>query len=244
MPKALVTGAARGIGRAIALELAHQGHDVAIHYRSDPGAAEQLRDEIVALGVNAAVLQADLAQAEAATQLVKAAAQALGGLDILVNNAGVNRDQLILRMRDEDWDLVLRTDLTAAFLTTREALKLMVRSRYGRIINITSVVGIGGNAGQANYAAAKAGLIGFTYSVAKEYGERGITANAVAPGFIETEMTARLPEEVQARYLGSIPARRFGHPEEVAHLVGFLASEKAGYINGQVICVDGGLTPH
>jgi 3-oxoacyl-[acyl-carrier protein] reductase len=244
MPKALVTGAARGIGRAIALELARQGHDVAIHYRSDPGAAEQLKNEIAALGVNVATLQADLAHADAATQLVKEANQALGGLDILVNNAGVNRDQLLLRMRDEDWDLVLRTDLTAAFLTTREALKLMIRSRYGRIINITSVVGVGGNAGQANYAAAKAGLIGFTYSVAKEYGERGITTNAVAPGFIETEMTARLPEEVQARYLSSIPARRFGHPEEVAHLVGFLASEKAGYINGQVICVDGGLTPH
>ena len=245
MRKALVTGSSRGIGRAIALELARQGCAVAVHYSSSPEQAEQVRQEALAAGSPlVVVLQANLSQPEAAAQLVAQAHQALGGLDILVNNAGITRDTLLIRMKDDDWDQVIQTNLSAIFRLTREAVKLMMKQKWGRIINITSVVGLLGNAGQANYVAAKAGLIGFTRTVSKEYGGRGITTNAVAPGFIESDMTAKLPDATRAGYLAQIPAGRFGQAEEVAKAVAFLASDAAAYINGQTLCVDGGMTPH
>lgn len=245
MRKALVTGSSRGIGKAIALELARRGYALAVHYAGNLAAAEATAAEARELGAGqVVVLGADLGSPQAAQKLVVDASTALGGLEVLVNNAGITRDTLLIRMKDEDWDAVIQTNLSAIFHTTREAIKLMMRSRWGRVINISSVVGILGNAGQANYVAAKAGLIGFTRSVAKEYATRGITVNAIAPGFIESDMTARLPEDVVAEYLKQIPAGRLGRPEEVAKAVAFLASEDAAYINGQTLCVDGGMTPH
>jgi 3-oxoacyl-[acyl-carrier protein] reductase len=245
MRKALVTGSSRGIGKAIALELARRGYALAVHYAGNQAAAEATAAEARELGAGqVVVLGADLSNADAAQKLVADANAALGGLEVLVNNAGITRDTLLIRMKDEDWDAVIQTNLTAIFHTTREAIKLMMRSRWGRVINISSVVGILGNPGQANYVAAKAGLIGFTRSVAKEYATRGITVNAIAPGFIESDMTAKLPENVVAEYLKQIPVGRLGRPEEVAKAVAFLASEDAAYINGQTLCVDGGMTPH
>ncbi|GAO74358.1 3-oxoacyl-[acyl-carrier-protein] reductase [Meiothermus ruber] len=245
MRKALVTGSSRGIGKAIALELARRGYALAVHYAGNQAAAEATAAEARALGASqVVVLGADLSSAQAAQKLVADASAALGGLEVLVNNAGITRDTLLIRMKDEDWDTVIATNLSAIFHTTREAIKLMMRARWGRVINISSVVGILGNPGQANYVAAKAGLIGFTKSVAKEYATRGITVNAVAPGFIESDMTAKLPEQVVAEYLKQIPAGRLGKPEEVAKAVAFLASDDAAYITGQTLCVDGGMTPH
>ncbi len=245
MRKALVTGSSRGIGKAIALELARRGYALAVHYAGNQAAAEATAAEARSLGApQVVVLGADLSSPQAAQKLVAEAHAALGGLEVLVNNAGITRDTLLIRMKDEDWDAVIATNLSAIFHTTREAIKLMMRAKWGRVINITSVVGILGNPGQANYVAAKAGLIGFTKAVAKEYATRGITVNAVAPGFIESDMTAKLPEAVVAEYLRQIPAGRLGRPEEVAKVVAFLASEDAAYITGQTLCVDGGLTPH
>jgi 3-oxoacyl-[acyl-carrier protein] reductase len=245
MRRALVTGSSRGIGRAIALELASRGYAVALHYASRRELAEEAAEEARRRGApQVAVLEADLSQAEAASRLVSEAQEALGGLEILINNAGITRDGLLLRMKDEDWEAVLQVNLNAVFRLTREALKLMVRNRWGRIVNVSSVVGILGNPGQANYVASKSALIGFTRAVAREYAARNITVNAVAPGFIVSEMTGRLPEEVQKAYLAQIPLGRFGTPEDVAHAVAFLVSEEAGYITGQTLCIDGGLTPH
>ncbi len=245
MRKALVTGSSRGIGKAIALELARRGYALVVHYAGNQAAAEATAAEARELGAGqVVVLGADLRSPQAAQKLVLDASTALGGLEVLVNNAGITRDTLLIRMKDEDWDTVIATNLSAIFHTTREAIKLMMRARWGRVINISSVVGILGNSGQANYVAAKAGLIGFTRSVAKEYATRGITVNAVAPGFIESDMTASLPENVVAEYLKQIPAGRLGRPEEVAKAVAFLASDDAAYINGQTLCVDGGMTPH
>lgn len=245
MRKALVTGSSRGIGKAIALELASRGHALAIHYASSREAAEAVAEEARAKGSpQVVVIGADLSTPQAAAKLVADANTTLGGLDILVNNAGITRDTLLIRMKDEDWDAVIGTNLSAIFHATREAVKIMMRAKWGRIVNISSVVGILGNPGQANYVAAKAGLIGFTKSVAKEYATRGITVNAVAPGFIESDMTAKLPESVVAEYLKQIPVGRLGKPEEVAKAVAFLVSDDAAYINGQTLCVDGGMTPH
>ncbi len=245
MKHALVTGSSRGIGRAIALELARRGYALAVHYARGEAAAREVAAEAERLGAaKVAVLGADLSQKETAADLVARTHAELGGLDVLVNNAGITRDGLLIRMKDDDWDTVLETNLSAVFRLTREAVKRMMKARWGRIVNVASVVGLMGNPGQANYVAAKAGLIGLTKTIAKEYGGRGITANAVAPGFIESDMTARLPEKVQQDYLSAIPAGRFGKPEEVANLVAFLASDAAAYINGQTIAIDGGLYPH
>ncbi len=237
---ALVTGGSRGIGRATASFLAHGGARVALCARTPAdaeAAAQALRDD----GGEAIGIAADVADAGQAEAAVRACTEKFGRLDILVNNAGIRQDGLILRMRDEDWGRVLAVNLTGAFHCIRAALRGMVRQRAGRIINVTSVVAIRGNAGQANYVSAKAGLIGLTKAVALEVASRGITVNAVAPGFIETAMTAGLGTDVQQAYLAHIPAGRFGRPEEVAWVIGFLASEAAGYITGQVLHVNGGM---
>ncbi len=238
---AIVTGASRGIGRATALTLAQAGASVMINYVSNDAAAEAVRDEITASGGRAVVYKADVSAPDQAAALIDAALQEFGRIDILVSNAGITRDNLLMRMKEEDWDLVLNVNLKGAFNTTKAVLKPMLKARSGRIIAISSIIGLRGNPGQANYAAAKAGLIGFVKSVAREVGSRGITVNAVAPGFIDTEMTRGLNEAVKEKMLSEIPLGRFGQPEDVARVVSFLASDDAAYITGQVIPVDGGL---
>ncbi|MBQ3449128.1 MAG: 3-oxoacyl-[Synergistaceae bacterium] len=239
---ALVTGASRGIGRAIALELAHNGYDVAINYNRSKESAESLCEEIKSLGVNAKIFQADVSIQEEAARLFSEIKSSMGSVSVLVNNAGITRDNLLMRMKPEDWLAVINSNLNSAFYCTREAIRDMAKAKYGRIINIASVVGLTGNAGQSNYAASKAGIIGFTKSAAREYASRGITANAVAPGFIETSMTEVLKPEVKENILKSIPAGTIGRPEDVAKAVMFFADEHNGYITGQVLAVDGGMT--
>ena len=235
--RALVTGASGGIGGAITRALAAQGARVAIS-----GTREPVLEELAgAVGGGIIVLAADLADAKAADGLVARASKALGGLDILVNNAGITRDNLALRMKDEEWSEVLRVDLEACFRLSRSALRGMVRQRYGRIVNVTSVVGVTGNPGQANYAAAKAGVVGMSKSLALEIAARGVTVNCVAPGFVDTAMTRALNEQQRARILATIPAARLGSGDDVAACVAFLASDQAAYITGQTIHVNGGM---
>ncbi len=241
---ALVTGAGRGLGRAMALKLAEDGFAVAVHYGRSSQEAEALANQIRALGGVAQTFMADLSVPVNAGKLVEDVAAQMGGLHVLVNNAGITRDGLAIRMKDEDWDAVIQTNLSSAFAACRAAIKIMMRARSGRIINVSSVVGLMGNPGQANYVASKAGLIGLTKALAKEYGGRNITVNALAPGFIASDMTDALSETQKAGYVAAIPLGRLGQPEDVAALVGFLASDAAGYITGQVIGVDGGLYPH
>jgi 3-oxoacyl-[acyl-carrier protein] reductase len=239
---AIVTGGGRGIGRSVAVRLAQEGANVAISYRSNDAAAEETAEAVRGAGVECEVFKGDVASPEDVQALFKGVGDAFGRVDILVNNAGITRDNLIMRMKEEEFDDVLRTNLGGTYLCTRAALRPMIRARWGRIVNVSSVVGLVGNAGQANYAASKAGIIGFTKSVAREVAQRGITANAVAPGYVETELTGSLPEEVKGQIRGQVPMGRFGEAEEVAEVVAFLAGEGAGYVTGQTIAVDGGMT--
>ena len=238
---ALVTGASRGIGRAVALALAAAGARVAINYAGNVKAAEEVKAAVEAAGGTAILCQADVADSAAVEAMVAAVAKEFGTIDILVNNAGITRDTLLMRMKDEDFAKVLDTNLKGVVYCTKAVSKLMMKKRAGRIVNMASVIGLVGNAGQANYAAAKAGVIGFSKSVAKELASRGITVNVVAPGFIGTDMTADLPETVKEKALADIPLGKMGEPEDVANAVLFRASDQASYITGQVVNVDGGM---
>lgn len=239
--KALVTGASRGIGRAIALELAAAGADVVVNYAGSEAAASDVVQRIKELGRESFMVKADVSSAQEVEEMFKQALEAFGRIDILVNNAGITRDNLIMRMKEEEFDQVIATNLKGVFNCVKSATRPMMKQRSGRIINISSVVGALGNPGQANYVAAKAGVIGMTKAAAKELASRGITVNCVAPGFIESDMTDKLPEDMRGQLLQQIPLARMGQPEDIARAVRFLASDDASYMTGQTIHVDGGM---
>jgi 3-oxoacyl-[acyl-carrier protein] reductase len=238
---ALVTGGARGIGRSIAIRFAQEGANVAFSDLKYDEQAEQLEKELEAFGVKAKGYASDASSFEGSEQLVNQVFEQFGKIDIVVNNAGITRDNLLMRMTEADWDLVIKVNLKSIFNMTKAVQRIMLKQRFGSIINMSSVVGLTGNAGQSNYSASKAGLIGFTKSMAQELGSRGIRCNAVAPGFIETEMTAKLPEDVRKNWIEGIPLRRGGKPEDVADVTLFLASDLSSYVTGQVLSVDGGM---
>lgn len=250
----LVTGSSRGLGRAMALGFGRLGYKVAVHYSSSPEAAQAVAEEITKgsegletsakTGTEVEVFGADVSQEDACVGLVKAVQERFGSLDVLVNNAGITKDGLTLRLKSSDWHTVIATNLTSAFFLSKTALRGMLANRWGRIVNVSSVVALSGNAGQANYVASKAGLIGLTRALAQEYGAKGVTVNAVAPGFIDSDMTEGLPDEIKRNFLLRIAANRFGRPEEVAAAVVFLAGDGASYINGQTLTVDGGMVLH
>ncbi|MCB2307867.1 3-oxoacyl-[acyl-carrier-protein] reductase [Clostridium estertheticum] len=238
---AVVTGASRGIGRAIALKLAKDGANVVVNYRNSVDAVQEVVKEIEALGVKVLAIQADISSYADVENMIKKSVEEFGSIDILVNNAGITKDGLLMRMKEADFDSVIDINLKGAFNCTRHVAAIMLKQRSGRIINISSVSGLTGNAGQVNYSAAKAGIIGMTKSVAREFGSRGITCNAVAPGYIQTDMTEDLSAKVKDTIMGNIPLKRLGRPEDVANVVAFLATDEAAYITGQVINVDGGM---
>ncbi|PHS32054.1 MAG: beta-ketoacyl-ACP reductase [Alkaliphilus sp.] len=238
---ALVTGGSRGIGRAIALALAKEGANVVINYASSEKRAQEVVEEIEKYGVKAIALKANVANWVEVDEMAKRIESELGSIDILVNNAGITKDNLLIRMKEEDWQDVININLTGVFICTKAFTRKMIKQKYGKIINISSVVAVVGNAGQSNYCASKAGIIGFTKAIARELGGKGICVNAIAPGFIQTDMTNVLPEKIKEDMSKQIPLRRFGTDEDVANLVSFLASEKSNYITGQVIHVDGGM---
>jgi 3-oxoacyl-[acyl-carrier protein] reductase len=239
---ALVTGGARGIGRAIAVELGKRGFAVAVNYNNSAVAAEELCAELSQEGVTARAFKANVSKGDEVSALFKSISDSMGSVQVLVNNAGITRDNLLMRMKEEEWSGVIAANLNSAFYCTKEAIRGMVKARWGRVVFISSVVGLTGNAGQANYAATKAGLIGFAKSVAREYAGKGVTANVIAPGFIETDMTKDLSENIRTAMLQQIPVGRVGRPEDVARAVGFFASDENEYLTGQVLAVDGGMT--
>lgn len=238
---ALVTGGSRGIGKAIVLELAREGANVALTYISNEDRAKEVIGEVESYDVKGLAIKADVSKEEEVNNMIEIVNSELGGIDILVNNAGITKDNLLIRMKTEDWDDVINTNLKGVYLCTKAVVRGMMKKRYGKIVNIASVVGISGNAGQGNYSASKAGIIGFTKSIAKELGSRGININGVAPGFVETDMTNVLNEKIKEEMLNQIPLKRFAKPEDIADVVVFLCSDKANYITGQIINVDGGM---
>ncbi|MGE5473102.1 MAG: 3-oxoacyl-[acyl-carrier-protein] reductase [Ignavibacteriales bacterium] len=238
---AVITGSSRGIGRAIALKLADMGADIVLNATVNSDAIDQVEKEIKAKGVKVLTIKCDISNFEEVEKLFEEVIKQFGKVDILVNNAGITKDGLLLRMNENDWNEVLDTNLKSVFNCTKIVSKVMIKNKSGKIINMSSISGITGAAGQTNYSASKAGVIGFTKAAAREFASRGITVNAIAPGFIQSRMTDKLPEQIKEEYLSNIPLKRFGTPEEVADLVGFLASDKANYITGQVIHIDGGM---
>ncbi|ELC8442922.1 3-oxoacyl-[acyl-carrier-protein] reductase [Clostridium perfringens] len=238
---AVVTGGTRGIGRAIVLKLADEGANIVINYRNSDKEAEELKATLEEKGVKVLTVKCDISNFEDSKKLIDKCKEEFGKIDILVNNAGITKDTLIMRMKEEDFDSVIDVNLKGTFNCAKHASAIMLKQKFGKIINMTSVVGITGNAGQSNYAASKAGVIGLTKSLARELGSRGITVNAVAPGFINTDMTSVLSDKVKEEAMKNIPLKKLGNPEDIANLVGFLASDSANYITGQVINVDGGM---